>query len=98
MASKIEAMGDLSAPDWDAARAAEERMFRAAIVLRDGRIASPKALCLALGARRYTYEDVCKRYSRGRAGTARPRRGTITEKMLVPLEQSGDERFVRSAT
>ncbi len=86
--------GLMTSGRWDAAQAAELRMFKVAGTLGDdGRIKSPKALCRALGARRSVYEDVCKRYSRGRAGRARPRQGSDAARMLALLEQSGDERF-----
>lgn len=77
--------------------AAEQRKFKAGLMLRDGRIACPNALCLAIGVRRHIYDDVIRRYANGRAGRKRPRKDSETERMLIALEGSGDERFTGTA-
>ena len=83
------------ADDWNAAEAAEQVMLTAATTLRDGRIASVTALCLALGVNRDRYEYVLKHYRRDRANGKRPRAKTDNAKVLRALEIAGDERFSR---
>lgn len=78
--------------DWESAGRHEQAMLAAALTL-DGRgqIADPNALCLALGAPRYVYDDVVRRY----AGhpERRPRPTTRTGRMVQALRLSGDRRF-----
>ena len=81
------------AGDWDAARTAEEAKFTAALQLGvDGRIASVRALCLALGMHRHVYDDVVHRYAGGRSGS-KPRSGSQVERMLTALVAARDVRF-----
>ena len=61
-----------------------------------GRIASPAALCAALGLSRKTYYDAVARYARGRRARP-PRRRSATARMLTALEAAGDVRFTPSA-
>ena len=63
-----------------------------------GRIASPGALCRALGVKRSVYYAVVRRY-RDEVGPGRwPRPGTDSERMLVALGTSGDVRFASRRT
>ena len=82
--------------DWNQCQRLKERTVKIGLMLKNGRIACPNALCEALGIRRYTYDDVVRRYANGRAGRSRPRKGTDTEQMLIALEMSGDDRFVKN--
>lgn len=78
---------------WSTAEAIEREMHTAALALgENGRIASPRALCLALHIERHVYDDVVRRYRTGVA-RGRPRPNTPTDKMLRALELSGDARF-----
>ena len=85
----------VTANDWEAAKTHERSMFHAALVLRvDGTIADPQALCVALQIPRYVYDDVVRRYSRGRRNATRaPRRGSRVARMLAALRTAGDARF-----
>ena len=84
------------AGDWESAGRHERAMLAAALVL-DGRgqVADPNALCLALGAPRYVYDDVVRRY----AGhpERRPRPTTRTGRMVEALRGAGDRRFAAPA-
>ena len=63
-----------------------------------GRIASPGALCGALGLNRSVYYAVVRRY-RDEVGAGRwPRSGTDSERMLIALSTSGDVRFASRRT
>lgn len=103
-----DALGDaMRDPDWDAhrraqaeAQAAETKAVAAGMTLgAHGRIASPEALCLALGAPRYIYDQVVRAYADGKPRAhSRPRRSrdggpTPTERMFTALIESGDARF-----
>ena len=58
-----------------------------------GQIASPGALCSALGLNRSVYYAVVRRY-RDEVGAGRwPRSGNDSERMLIALSTSGDVRF-----
>lgn len=81
-------------PDWEAAASAEADAIWAGAALRhDGRLASPDALCRALGIDRGVYNYCRDTYARlgDRAGL--PRRGMPAETMLAALGASGDARF-----
>ena len=73
--------------------------FEAAIRLGPaGRIASPGALCGALGVNRSVYYAVVRRY-RDEVGAGRwPRSGNDSERMLIALSTSGDVRFASRRT
>lgn len=78
-------------PDWEAAAvAAADAIWAGAALRRDGRLASPDALCLALGLDREVY-DYCRDRRRDEAWL--PRRGMPAETMLAALGASGDVRF-----
>ena len=63
-----------------------------------GRIASPGALCRALGLKRSVYYAVVRRY-RDEVGTGRwPRSRNDSERMLIALSTSGDVRFASRRT
>ena len=63
-----------------------------------GRIASPGALCTALGLNRSVYYAVVRRY-RDEIGPGRwPRAGTDSERMFIALGTSGDDRFASRRT
>lgn len=91
--SRMREAADRSA--WDAAKIHERAMFEAALALRgDGKIADPEALCEALQVPRFVYDDVVRRYSRGRRNASRvPRRGSRVARMLQALRSAGDVRF-----
>ena len=58
-----------------------------------GQIASPGALCRALGLKRSVYYAVVRRY-RDDVGAGRwPRAGSDSDRMLTALSASGDSRF-----
>ena len=81
--------------DWQAVTAAQAEMLQVAMRLRDdGQIASPNALCLALGVERRVYDDVAHLYAGGRSGGKRPR-GEDTDRRRVfdALIDAGDVRF-----
>ena len=80
--------------DWEAARRAESEMLAAGMRLGpSGQIASPAALCRALGVRRYVYDDVIRRY-RDEIGAGRwPRAGNRCDRVLTALTSAGDVRF-----
>ena len=73
--------------------------FEAAMRLGpSGRIASPGALCRALGLNRSVYYAVVRRY-RDEVGAGRwPRSGNDSERMLIALSTSGDVRFASRRT
>ena len=80
--------------DWDAAEAAEAEKFAAALTLgAGGRVASPEAVCLALGISRDVYQDVVRRYADAARNRGRPRRGSQADRMLTALVVAGDVRF-----
>ena len=80
--------------DWQGARRAESEMLAAGMRLGpSGQIASPAALCRALGVRRHVYDDVVRRY-RDEIGADRwPRAGNHCERVLTALTSAGDVRF-----
>ena len=81
--------------DWQAVTAAQVEMLQVAMRLRgDGQIASPNALCLALGVDRRVYDDVVHLYAGGRGGSKRPR-GEDTDRRRVfdALIDADDKRF-----
>ena len=80
--------------DWRSMRGAESEMYAAAMRLGpSGRIASPAALCRALGVRRHIYDDVVRRY-RDETGAGRwPRAGNGCDRVLTALTVAGDVRF-----
>ena len=81
--------------DWQAVTAAQVEMLQVAMRLRaDGQIASPNALCLALGVERRVYDDVAHHYASGRSDGKRPR-GEDTDRRRVfdALIDAGDVRF-----
>ena len=80
--------------DWEGARRAESEMLAAGMRLGpSGQIASPAALCRALGVRRYVYDDVVRRY-RDEIGAGRwPRAGNRCDRVLTALTSAGDARF-----
>lgn len=80
--------------DWEAADRAGADAVRAGSALRkDGRLASPDALCVALAVDRETYDYVRDRYANGRGRDVVPRRDQPAELMLAALGASGDRRF-----
>ena len=84
----------MEASDWAAAERANLEALTAGTRLGpDGRIASPAALCKALGVERQLYHDVLRHYRDGRGTGRRPRKGTVTERMFDALVLSGDVRF-----
>lgn len=84
----------MEASDWGAAeRANLEALTTGTRLGPDGRIASPAALCKALGVERQLYRDVLRHYQDGRGTGRRPRKGTVTERMFDALVLSGDVRF-----
>lgn len=90
-AARERKLAAVDAGDWTAAERHERAMLAAALTLRDGRIADPGALCLALEVPRYIYDDAVRRY----AGhpERRPRPTTRTGRMVRTLRLSGDRRF-----
>ncbi len=96
---KAAARADWDDIDWDAAWAAEGEALAAGMALgRDGRIASPRALCRALGVERHVYDGVIRMYADGRPGAGRqPRalRGGLSSagRVFEVLVASGDRRF-----
>ena len=60
---------------------------------RAGRIASPGALCRALGVNRSVYYAVVRRYRDEVGAGCWPRAGNDSERMLIALSTSGDTRF-----
>ena len=75
---------------------AKQAAIQVACVLNaKGRIASPKALCLALEMPLYIYDQAVRRYSDGKPGQyKRPKtKGGRTDRMLTMLAKSGDGRF-----
>jgi hypothetical protein len=63
-----------------------------------GRLASPGALCGALGLKRSVYYAAVRRY-RDEVGAGRwPRSGTDSERVLIALSTSGDVRFASRRT
>ena len=87
------------AGDEDAVRRARSRMFAAAMRLRrDGRLASPDALCRALGVHRQVYDDVV-RHRRGSYYDHHPRPPADSPegRVLLALEGAGDVRFIEKA-
>lgn len=89
----------LDAMDMEAALAAEEAAITCGSTLNaEGQIASPRALCLALGVPRYVYDQVVRTYADGRPGQHKlPRRlragKSASERMLRALIACGDARF-----
>lgn len=83
------------AGDEAAAKRHRDRMTRFAMTLGpDGWIASPKAVCHALGVRRHVYDDVVRRFADGRAGGKVPRDPwSDTGRVHALLVASGDGRF-----
>ncbi len=81
--------------DWSGVERENGIALRAALTLRpDGRLASPKALCRFLHARRYTYDEVVRQYADGHPRANRePRAGTLSARMLAALVAAGDARF-----
>ena len=81
--------------DWPAVTAAKTEMLEMAMRLReDGQIASPIALCLALGVERRVYDDVVHLYAGGRSGGKRPRgEDTDRRRVFETLIDAGDVRF-----
>ena len=87
------------AGDEDAVRRARSRMFAAAMRLRrDGRLASPDALCRALGVHRHVYDDVVL-HRRGSYYDHHPRPPADSPegRVLLALEGAGDVRFIGKA-
>ena len=84
----------MEAGDWGTAERADFEALTVATRLGpDGRVASPAALCMALGAERQLYHDVLRHYRDRRGNGKRPRKGTVTERMFDTLVLSGDVRF-----
>ena len=86
----------IEAGDRAGAERAQHDAVTAAIRLGDnGEIASPNALCLALGLeeRRYVYDDTVRRYRDGVGKSRRPRSGSACGKVLALLIAAGDTRF-----
>lgn len=81
-------------PDWEAAAVAQaDALWAGSALRRDGRLASPDALCLALAVDRETYDYCRDRYADGRNAAVVPRRGQPAELMLAALGACGDARF-----
>ena len=83
--------------DWDAMQRTELQMLSAALRTDgNGEIASPNALCLALGVDRRVYDDVVFHYAGARGGAKRPR-GADSDRRRVfdALIDAGDVRFAR---
>ena len=59
----------------------------------NGEVASPTALCRALGVSRFVYAGVVRRYRDGTGATHWPRAGSASERVLGALVALGDERF-----
>ncbi len=60
----------------------------------DRQIASPSALCQALGVRRYVYDQVIRHYADGRPRQHKiPRRGCASRRVFDALIAAGDQRF-----
>lgn len=88
----------LEANNWTAMREAEQAAIEAGSMLdpATGRVACPKALCLALGVPRSVYDDVVRRYAGDRRDDRPPRRarrGSRAERVLLALRAAGDRRF-----
>ena len=84
---------DVSPLPVDRIERVEAQMYTVALALRpDGQVASPAAVCLALGTPRYVFDDVLRRYRDG-AGGRKPRTGSACARMLVALVGAGDVRF-----
>lgn len=83
-------MVDAVGPAERHAAAAEALAIGARLDPRTGQIASPAALCAALGVRRQLYYDAVRRH---RAGGRPPRPGSQTAHMLAALQRAGDVRF-----
>ena len=81
-----------AAGDAHAAHAAEVRMRRVVMEVKDGRIAHPAALCLALGIPDRTYADVVSYYAGRPEFQARATGPAAT--LLRALRLAGDERFI----
>ncbi|MDE2823192.1 MAG: hypothetical protein OXK79_06775, partial [Chloroflexota bacterium] len=58
-----------------------------------GQIASPGALCRALGLKRSVYYAVVRRYQDEVGADRWPRSGSNSDKKLIALSASGDSRF-----
>ena len=81
-------------PDMEEFVRRETEMLRAALTLRaDGRIASVKAVCLALNSTPNVYDTVVRRYADGRGGRQPRDPKSHTGRMLAALVASGDVRF-----
>ena len=79
--------------DWGSHLSGELMGTAAARLGPSGQIASPGALCQALGVERSVYYAVVRRY-RDEIGAGRwPRSGSASERMLIALSASGDARF-----
>lgn len=67
---------------------------------KTGHVASPDALCAALGVSRRTYDNVVARFQpqdgRRRKEPRVLKRGSDTARMLAALRTAGDVRFVPS--
>ena len=59
----------------------------------NGEVASPGALCRALGVSRFVYAGVVRRYRDGAGATHWPRAGSASERVLGALVALGDVRF-----
>ena len=87
----VDALGTPSATE----AAADALRIGGRLDLATGRVASPNALCAALGVNRSVYDDVVRRYANGRRRRS-PRRGSAAARMLAALRSAGDVRFAPS--
>ena len=86
----------VDATDPESRRAAAAEAFAAGARLNAaGRIASPAALCAALGCGRKVYDNTVRRYAHGRRNRP-PRPGSATARMVAALREAGDVRFAPS--
>lgn len=85
-------MVDATDPQTRHEAAAEARAIGARLDPETGQVASPAALCAALGCSRKIYENTVTRYADGRRRKP-PRRGSKTARMLAALRWARDARF-----
>ena len=70
-----------------------ERLAACARLGPSGEVATPAALCRALGVGRSVFYAVVSRYSDETGAERWPRPGSASEQMLIALSATGDRRF-----